>query len=54
MRKDDFMSQPTVVLVPGAFADASVWRPVFDILDAEKHSVLASPLALRGVAADAA
>lgn len=48
------MSNPTVVLVHGAFADASVWRPVFDILDAENHAVLAPQIPLRGVATDAA
>ncbi|MGW1506678.1 alpha/beta fold hydrolase [Streptomyces mirabilis] len=48
------MSNPTVVLVHGAFADASIWRPVFDILDADEHAVLAPPVPLRGLATDAA
>jgi pimeloyl-ACP methyl ester carboxylesterase len=50
------MSQPTIVLVHGAFADASGWRPVFDALkrDGHDHAVLAPPNPLRGVATDAA
>jgi pimeloyl-ACP methyl ester carboxylesterase len=48
------MTSPTVVLLHGAFADASVWRPVFELLDSEKYSVLAPPVPLRGLAGDAA
>ena len=48
------MSKPTVVLVHGAFGDASSWRPVFDLLDADEYTVLAPPNPLRGVAHDAA
>ena len=48
------MSKPTVVLVHGAFADASIWRPVFELLDADEYPVLAPPNPLRGVASDAA
>ena len=48
------MSTPTVVLVHGAFADASIWRPVFDLLDADNYPVFAPPNPLRGVAKDAA
>jgi pimeloyl-ACP methyl ester carboxylesterase len=48
------MSKPTVVLVHGAFGDASSWRPVFDLLDREEYTVLAPPNPLRGVANDAA
>ena len=48
------MSKPTIVLVHGAFGDASSWRPVFDRLDADEHTVIATPNPLRGVAADAA
>jgi pimeloyl-ACP methyl ester carboxylesterase len=48
------MSKPTVVLVHGAFGDASSWRPVFDLLDGEEYTVLAPPNPLRGVANDAA
>ena len=48
------MSKPTIVLVHGAFADASVWRPVFDLLSADGHAVLAAPNPLRGLAHDAA
>jgi pimeloyl-ACP methyl ester carboxylesterase len=48
------MSKPTVVLVHGAFGDASSWRPVFDLLDGEEYTVLAPANPLRGVANDAA
>lgn len=48
------MSKPAVVLVHGAFADASIWRRVFDLLDADEYPVLAPPNPLRGVANDAA
>ena len=48
------MSKPTVVLVHGAFGDAWSWRPVFDLLDGEKYTVLAPANPLRGVAQDAA
>jgi pimeloyl-ACP methyl ester carboxylesterase len=48
------MSNPTIVLVHGAFGDASSWRPVFDRLDADGHTVIAVPNPFRGVAADAA
>jgi len=47
------MPKPTIVLVHGAFGDASNWRPVFDLLDGDEHTVLAPPNPLRGVAADA-
>ena len=48
------MSKPTIVLVHGAFADAAVWRPVFDLLSAKGYPVLAPPNPLRGLARDAA
>jgi pimeloyl-ACP methyl ester carboxylesterase len=48
------MSKPTIVLIHGAFGDASSWRPVFDRLDADGHTVIATPNPLRGVVADAA
>jgi pimeloyl-ACP methyl ester carboxylesterase len=47
------MSKPTVVLVHGAFGDASSWRSVFDHLAADEYTVLAPAMALRGVASDA-
>src|SRR5258708_12413332 len=46
------MPSPTVVLIHGAFADASTWRPVFDRLDREGHTVLAPPNPLRGLPYD--
>jgi pimeloyl-ACP methyl ester carboxylesterase len=48
------MSKSTLVLVHGAFGDASSWRGVFDLLDGEESTVLAAALPLRGVAADVA
>jgi pimeloyl-ACP methyl ester carboxylesterase len=47
------MSKPTVVLVHGAFGDASNWRSVFPLLADEDYTVLATAVPLRGVAADA-
>jgi pimeloyl-ACP methyl ester carboxylesterase len=48
------MSKPTIVLVHGAFGDASAWRPIFDRLVADDYTVLAPANPLRGVASDAA
>ena len=48
------MSKPTIVLVHGAFGDASAWRPVFDRLVADEYTVLAPANPLAGVASDAA
>ncbi len=45
---------PTVVLVHGAFADASHWAPVIHELQAHDVPVLAPPNPLRGLARDAA
>jgi pimeloyl-ACP methyl ester carboxylesterase len=47
------MSKPTVVLVHGAFADASSWRRVYDHLARDGHTVLAPPNPLRGIPYDA-
>ena len=44
----------TIVLVHGAFADASSWNGVVDRLLKKGHSVVAPPNPLRGVEADAA
>jgi pimeloyl-ACP methyl ester carboxylesterase len=46
------MSHPTIVLVHGAFADASTWRPVYDHLNRDGYSVLAPPNPLRGISHD--
>ena len=43
------MPSPTIVLVHGAFGDASSWRPVFDRLVGDGHTVLAPPNPLRGL-----
>src|SRR6516162_2964383 len=47
------MPSPAIVLVHGAFADASSWRPVFDRLVGDGHTVLAPPNPLRGLPYDA-
>jgi pimeloyl-ACP methyl ester carboxylesterase len=44
----------TVVLVHGAFADASSWTGVIELLQRRGHTVLAPPNPLRGVTADSA
>jgi pimeloyl-ACP methyl ester carboxylesterase len=46
--------KPTVVLVHGAFADASGWRGVIERLGRRGYPVLAPANPLRGVTADAA
>jgi pimeloyl-ACP methyl ester carboxylesterase len=48
------MSKPTIVLVHGAFADASIWQRVYDQLAREGDTVLAPPNPLRGLPYDAA
>ncbi|MFE0920473.1 alpha/beta fold hydrolase [Streptomyces nigra] len=45
---------PTVVLIHGAFADASSWSSVVERLQRHGHRVLAPALPLRGLASDAA
>jgi pimeloyl-ACP methyl ester carboxylesterase len=45
---------PTIVLVHGAWADASSWTKVIQKLQAAGHDVVAPPNTLRGPAADAA
>jgi pimeloyl-ACP methyl ester carboxylesterase len=47
------MSEPTIVLIHGAFADASTWRPVHDRLTHDGYTVLAPPNPLRGIPYDA-
>src|SRR3954466_16364627 len=47
------MSKATVVLVHGAFGDASSWRSVFQLLDGDEYTVLVPAIPLRGVASDA-
>jgi pimeloyl-ACP methyl ester carboxylesterase len=48
------MSNPTVVLVHGAFADASSWNGVIERLQAQGVQVTAPPNPLRGIAIDSA
>jgi pimeloyl-ACP methyl ester carboxylesterase len=47
-------SSPTIVLVHGAFADASSWAGVYAELKGDGLTILAPPVPLRGVASDAA
>src|SRR5919112_1133293 len=47
-------SRPTVVLVHGAFADASGWNGVIEQLQAEGVQVTAPPNPLRGISIDSA
>ncbi|MCU1617515.1 MAG: Alpha/beta hydrolase [Frankiales bacterium] len=44
----------TVVLVHGAFADASSWTGVIELLQQRGHTVVAPPNPLRGLTADSA
>jgi len=46
--------KPTIVLVHGAFADASSWNGVIERLQQQGYTVIAPANPLRGVAADAA
>ena len=47
-------NKPTIVLVHGAWADASSWAAVCVALQAEGYTVLAPPNELRGLTSDAA
>src|SRR6202521_4460755 len=51
--RDDRNPRPTVVLVHGAFADASSWSPVIAQLQDDGFPVVAPANALRGIASDA-
>src|SRR6266699_2909922 len=46
--------KPTIVLVHGAFADASSWNGVIERLQKQGYTVIAPANPLRGVAADSA
>lgn len=46
-------NKPTIVLVHGAFADASSWNGVITILEKDGYPVVAAANPLRGVASDA-
>ncbi|WP_030211568.1 alpha/beta fold hydrolase [Streptomyces bikiniensis] len=46
--------RPTIVLVHGAFADASSWSPVIERLQGRGHTVIAPANPLRGLHHDAA
>jgi pimeloyl-ACP methyl ester carboxylesterase len=47
-------TQPTIVLVHGAFADASGFGPIITALETDGYSVIAPPNPLRSLAGDAA
>jgi pimeloyl-ACP methyl ester carboxylesterase len=47
-------SRPTVVLVHGAFADASSWNGVIERLQADGVQVTAPAIPLRGISIDSA
>ncbi len=47
-------AKPTVVLVHGAFADASSWDGVVTRLQKQGYTVVAPALAMRGLASDSA
>jgi pimeloyl-ACP methyl ester carboxylesterase len=47
-------AEPTIVLVHGAFADASSWNGVVERLQADGHTLVAPANPLRGIAADTA
>jgi pimeloyl-ACP methyl ester carboxylesterase len=47
-------AKPTIVLVHGAYADASSWNGVIERLQQEGYTVIAPANPLRGVAADSA
>ena len=47
-------TKPTIVLVHGAWADASSWNGVVDLLLKDGYTVRALPNTLRGLSADAA
>src|SRR6202050_4321202 len=46
--------KPTIVLVHGAFADASSWNGVIERLQQQGYTVIAAANPLRGLAADTA
>src|SRR6185295_15841729 len=47
------VSNPTIVLVHGAFADSSSWNPVICELAAKEYSTIAAANPLRGLKSDA-
>jgi pimeloyl-ACP methyl ester carboxylesterase len=47
-------TEPTIVLVHGAFADASSWSGVIELLQQQRYVVVAPANPLRGLAADSA
>jgi pimeloyl-ACP methyl ester carboxylesterase len=48
-RRNDTMAAPTIVLVHGAFADASSFRALYDSLLGEDAAIVAPPNPLRGL-----
>jgi len=54
MSTDNIPGGPTIVLVHGAFADASSWNGVVERLQQQGYTVIAPPNPLRGVTVDSA
>ena len=54
MSTDNIPGGPTIVLVHGAFADASSWNGVIERLQQQGYTVIAPPNPLRGVTVDSA
>jgi pimeloyl-ACP methyl ester carboxylesterase len=54
MSEETTQTTPTIVLVHGAFADASSWNGVVELLQQQDYSVVAPANPLRGIAADSA
>ena len=54
MSTDNIPGAPTIVLVHGAFADASSWNGVVERLQQQGYTVIAPPNPLRGVTVDSA
>jgi pimeloyl-ACP methyl ester carboxylesterase len=52
MSEEATKTDPTIVLVHGAFADASSWNGVAELLLEQGHDVVAPANPLRGIAAD--
>src|SRR5260370_25107504 len=47
-------AKPTIVIVHGAFADASSWNEVIERLQQQGYDIIAPPNPLRGVRSDSA
>ncbi|HKE36820.1 MAG TPA: alpha/beta hydrolase, partial [Candidatus Baltobacteraceae bacterium] len=50
----NYNAKPTIVIVHGAFTDASSWNDVVELLLKQGYNVIVPPNPLRGVTADSA